>query len=415
MSKNVKAQILLRSDTFSNWFTNRNTTIANKELIVVKYDDGSYGFKIGFGDSYANTGFIKFQTLATNNITNGTYTYSLPSKTGTLALTSDLDSKLVTHQPPFSTSSWIVTGVDNPSNYYVELYDLSGSEGNIEAHLIHNIYGVLKQVYIDSMDVESIDFGSTYDPDTSSECEITALKAYSISLQNRSINTIIPFTKQWVWQDSGISGDISWDSEYGGWRLTNANFNVSEDICYEAMDATQLYFYSYDTVTLYLTLDSIEDYGEGTYYYTFHDSNNNYYYGYGYSECYEIYDDNTGQYYYNYGSSVNPSSEIGTEYSFSYDYSNTYYVDLTSKIYNINIEAPTQIQDKSRQFVVQMDLSELSSSELPIIKFPNITIKNPFTFTNKLYLLKFTEISSNNFIIENLLLESDLAALIDEI
>jgi len=89
----INAQIRLRADTISNWLLNPSSVINDRELIVVKYDSGSIGFKFGTGKTYPNTPFIKFESLCIGSLTNGTNTYDLPAKDGTLSLTSDLDLK----------------------------------------------------------------------------------------------------------------------------------------------------------------------------------------------------------------------------------------------------------------------------------------------------------------------------------
>jgi len=91
MAQQIKVQIKLRTDTENNWNTHPNTIIANKELIVVRYSDGTIGFKIGNGSTYANTPFVKLNDAIVSKISNGTYTYNLPSKNGTISLTSDLN------------------------------------------------------------------------------------------------------------------------------------------------------------------------------------------------------------------------------------------------------------------------------------------------------------------------------------
>ena len=93
MSSTVKAQIKLRTDTISNWLANGNSIIHDKELIIVKFDDGTIGIKFGSGLSYTQTPFVKFGSLIGGNLTDGTNTFTFPNSTGTLALTSDLDSK----------------------------------------------------------------------------------------------------------------------------------------------------------------------------------------------------------------------------------------------------------------------------------------------------------------------------------
>lgn len=276
----INAQILLRTDTFSNWFNNRNSTIANKELIVVKYDDGSYGFKIGSGNSYANTGFIKFQTLATNNITNGTYTYSLPHETGTLALKSDLPFDIITHQYPFDTETWIITEVEDPENYYVEVdYPFSYGGICVDARLFKRDYGEIATFYeIISGEVTQLIF-NFYDYEAEVDRTIIAIKGYQINAVNRAFNIVVP------------------------------------------------------------------------------------------------------------------------------------YQESTENYVNLEIKAPDIILNKSREFIVVLDLSEFNANNLPVIQFTGMTIKNPVTLTNNFYILKFTEYTQNNFVINDLLVDQSISNL----
>lgn len=93
MSNTIKSVIKLRTDTISNWFSNRNKTLYNNELSIVKFDDGTIGIKLGKGSTYSLTDFIKFQSLAANSLTDGSVTLNFPSTGGIIATRDLLDLK----------------------------------------------------------------------------------------------------------------------------------------------------------------------------------------------------------------------------------------------------------------------------------------------------------------------------------
>lgn len=99
MSNKVNSIIKLRSDTISNWLTNSTKVLNDRELSVIKYSDGTVGFKLGDGSTYANTPLLKFNSVITNNISDGTSTFTFPSSGGTLATIQSVFSKLLITRP----------------------------------------------------------------------------------------------------------------------------------------------------------------------------------------------------------------------------------------------------------------------------------------------------------------------------
>ena len=119
MSKKINGSIRLRTDTISNWFLNKNSILQKNELIVVDFEDGTIGLKFGSGASYQSTPFIKFLNVCAGSLTDGTNTFTFPSKSGTLVLNEDLTNQINTilsNKNYISSSGGTISGTLTASN-----------------------------------------------------------------------------------------------------------------------------------------------------------------------------------------------------------------------------------------------------------------------------------------------------------
>lgn len=328
------------------------------------------------------------------------------------ALKSDLPYSLASITS--NTESWSFSGEGYNPNYDYNIsiiYDDTGiyiGEPGWAANLYSDLGGIYEYSAIESEYVNQISFPNS---------NITATKGKVYQLLNRSINSLDGlFHSEWVWMN-GESGEPYYDSNEQCWYVNNPSWGGYTSPYYDSSEATYLSFNEESYEDVELTLTSISDQGDGSsYYYTFEDSNGNTYNSYGYPGTWEAYSDSDSK-YFSLNEEVTNSTEIRTTFLASnYNYITHECVLSTNYVKAIKLNIPQQISNnKSRDFVTKIDLSHFPSNNIPLINFNGTLINSLPTFTNKLYLLKFTEISSNNFIIENLLLESDLAALIDEI
>ena len=240
------------------------------------------------------------------------------------------------------------------------------------------------------------------------------LTAYRYDLLDHAVNNVVNCSKNWVWSN-GESGTPYYDSDYGAWFVENPSFE-NYDSYYGDGSETTLYFYSYSGGSVFLTLTSVSQIDEEQYSYSMTDGDGATYTGQGWPDTYYVYRESDGlEVSLEYG--INPSSEIG--------YTETGYITIWES-HEVNLQTnvdtsscikfPTQRTGESLKFILRLDMSVLSSSEVPQISFIGGIIEGGApTLTNKLNLLKFTEVSSGRFTCENMMLESDLAALINEV
>lgn len=252
-----------------------------------------------------------------------------------------------------------------------------------------------ESVEVQSENVSKIIFSTYFD--------ITAVKTKIYQLLNHSINSLEGlYNQEWVWQN-GETGTPYYDFDEQCWYVNNPNWPGYTPPVYDSgPESTQITFTEEVTNSAFVTLTSITDQGDGSYYYTFEDAGGMSYYSYGYPNAWEFYNEN-----YNYYSpeEISPETEIGTQFMGWYTDYAMHICNLTKKfISGIKLNLPDQISDnKSRDPVVKIDLSPFDPNDIPLIIFNGTLINSLPTFTNRLYLLKFLEVSTDNFAVINML------------
>ena len=237
------------------------------------------------------------------------------------------------------------------------------------------------------------------------------LTAYRYDLLDHAVNNVVNCSKNWVWSN-GESGTPYYDSNSGAWFVENPSFGDYEPFYGDGSETT-LYFYSYSGGSVFLTLTSVSQIDEEQYSYSMTDGDGATYSGQGWPDTYYIYRDSDGL-EVSLSSGVNPSCEIG--------YTDTGYITIWES-HEVNLQTnvdtsscikfPTQRTGESLKFIVRIDMSELTPEEVPPITFLGGTIVNNVpTFTNKLYILKFSEESPGSFVLSDLLLPDQIVEMI---